>query len=54
MGEFGRRKVAEELAWEYSVENLLSAYERVSSKKAQWPLENLLSAYDRVFSKKPL
>ncbi len=28
MGEFGRRRVAEELAWEYSVENLLSAYER--------------------------
>ncbi len=31
MGEFGRRRVAEELAWEYSVENLLSAYERVFS-----------------------
>jgi len=31
MGEFGRRRVAEELAWEYSVENLLSAYERVLS-----------------------
>lgn len=32
MGEFGRRRVAEELAWEYSVENLLSAYQRVFSR----------------------
>jgi glycosyltransferase involved in cell wall biosynthesis len=28
MGEFGRRRVEEELAWEYSVENLLAAYQR--------------------------
>ena len=33
MGEFGRRRVAKELAWEYSVQNLLSAYERAFSKK---------------------
>jgi glycosyltransferase involved in cell wall biosynthesis len=33
MGEFGRRRVAEELAWEYSVQNLLSAYERAFRKK---------------------
>jgi glycosyltransferase involved in cell wall biosynthesis len=35
MGEFGRRRVEKELAWEYSVQNLLSAYERVFAKKAQ-------------------
>ena len=35
MGEFGRKRVAAELAWEYSVPNLLSAYERALSKKAQ-------------------
>ena len=28
MGEFGRRRVEEELAWEYSAKNLLAAYER--------------------------
>lgn len=33
MGEFGRRRVAKELAWEYSVQNLLSAYERAFNKK---------------------
>lgn len=33
MGEFGRVRVAQELAWEYSVQNLLSAYERAFSKK---------------------
>jgi glycosyltransferase involved in cell wall biosynthesis len=34
MGQFGRKRVAEELAWEYSVPNLLAAYERVFCKKA--------------------
>jgi hypothetical protein len=29
MGEFGRNRVEKELAWEYSVENLLAAYQRV-------------------------
>ena len=33
MGEFGRRRVEKELAWEYSVQNLLAAYERAFSKK---------------------
>jgi glycosyltransferase involved in cell wall biosynthesis len=33
MGEFGRRRVEKELAWEYSVPNLLAAYERVLSKR---------------------
>jgi glycosyltransferase involved in cell wall biosynthesis len=34
MGEFGRARVERELAWEYSVQNLLAAYERAFSKKA--------------------
>lgn len=33
MGEFGRRRVEEELAWKYSVPNLLSAYARVFTKR---------------------
>jgi len=36
MGEFGRRRVERELAWEYSVPNLLAAYERAFSKRG-WP-----------------
>ena len=32
MGEFGRRRVVEQLAWKYSVANLLAAYERALSK----------------------
>lgn len=32
MGEFGRRRIDKELAWEYSVSNLLAAYERAFSK----------------------
>jgi glycosyltransferase involved in cell wall biosynthesis len=34
MGQFGRRRVEKELAWEYSVKNLLAAYERAFSKTA--------------------
>lgn len=37
MGEFGRKRVAEELAWEYSEANLLSAYNRVFSRIANDP-----------------
>ena len=33
MGEFGRRRVEEELAWKYSVQNLLAAYQRALSKR---------------------
>ena len=33
MSEFGRRRVERELAWEYSVPNLLAAYERAFSKR---------------------
>jgi glycosyltransferase involved in cell wall biosynthesis len=29
MGQFGRKRVEEELAWDYSVENLLAAYRKV-------------------------
>lgn len=32
MGEFGRKRIEKELAWEYSVERLLAAYERAFSK----------------------
>jgi glycosyltransferase involved in cell wall biosynthesis len=32
MGEFGRRRVEEHLAWEHSVPNLLAAYDRAFSK----------------------
>ena len=32
MGEFGRRRIEQELAWEYSVEKLLAAYEKAFSK----------------------
>lgn len=32
MGEFGRRRVQEELAWEFSVANLLAAYEETCQK----------------------
>jgi hypothetical protein len=28
MGEFGRRRVETELAWEYSVQHLLAAYDK--------------------------
>jgi glycosyltransferase involved in cell wall biosynthesis len=36
MGEFGRSRVEKELAWEYSVPNLLAAYERALGKRG-WP-----------------
>ena len=32
MGEFGRRRIEQELAWQYSVEELLAAYEKAFSK----------------------
>ncbi len=32
MGEFGRKRVEEELAWDYSVKNLLTAYQRALNK----------------------
>jgi glycosyltransferase involved in cell wall biosynthesis len=33
MGEYGRKRVEEELAWEHSVANLLAAYDRAFSKR---------------------
>jgi glycosyltransferase involved in cell wall biosynthesis len=36
MGEFGRRRVERELAWQYSVQNLLAAYDRAFIKRG-WP-----------------
>jgi glycosyltransferase involved in cell wall biosynthesis len=35
MGEFGRKRVVEALAWEHSVKNLLAAYERAFNKEAR-------------------
>jgi len=32
MGQFGRRRIENELAWEHSVQNLLAAYEKAFSK----------------------
>lgn len=36
MGEFGRRRVEEYLAWEHSVKSLLAAYERAFKKNGLW------------------
>jgi glycosyltransferase involved in cell wall biosynthesis len=33
MGEFGRHRVEKELAWDYSVDNLLAAYQRAFRKR---------------------
>jgi glycosyltransferase involved in cell wall biosynthesis len=47
MGEYGRRRVEKELAWEYSAQNLLAAYERAFSKRApRWSFRQ--SAEHRV------
>jgi glycosyltransferase involved in cell wall biosynthesis len=35
MGDFGRRRIEEELAWQYSVPSLLAAYRRAFSKRAR-------------------
>jgi len=32
MGEFCRKRIEQELGWEYSVQNLLAAYQRVFTK----------------------
>jgi glycosyltransferase involved in cell wall biosynthesis len=46
MGDFGRRRVEKELAWEYSVQNLLAAYERAFSKRAL-PARQAVTTTDR-------
>jgi glycosyltransferase involved in cell wall biosynthesis len=38
MGQFGRKKVEEELSWKYSVSNLLAAYQRSFDKAARLQL----------------
>jgi len=35
MGEYGRKRVENELAWEYSVKNLLAAYDRAFEKRSE-------------------
>jgi glycosyltransferase involved in cell wall biosynthesis len=37
MGQFGRTRIEKELAWEYSVQNLLAAYEKAFSKMRSKP-----------------
>lgn len=37
MGEFGRRRVETELAWKYSVQNLLAAYEKALNQRVECP-----------------
>jgi glycosyltransferase involved in cell wall biosynthesis len=41
MGEFGRTRVQQDLAWEHSVEHLLAAYDRVFDRKTHWPFRIL-------------
>jgi glycosyltransferase involved in cell wall biosynthesis len=43
MGAIGQERVEKELAWEFSVENLLAAYERAFSKR-----EGSVAAYQRA------
>ncbi len=45
MGEFGRKRVAGELAWDYSVENLLAAYQRALYQEA--PAKTVSSSSSR-------
>jgi glycosyltransferase involved in cell wall biosynthesis len=35
MGEFGRKRIENELAWEYSVTNLMAAYEKAFAKRGE-------------------
>jgi glycosyltransferase involved in cell wall biosynthesis len=44
MSEFGRRRVEKELAWEYSVQNMLTAYEKAFSKRRDKPALQVDSA----------
>ena len=51
MGDFGYKRVAAELAWEYSVPNLLSAYDRAISKGTHGSLPHLLRGSDQTSGK---
>jgi glycosyltransferase involved in cell wall biosynthesis len=42
MGQFGRKRVEQELAWEYSVANLLAAYQRCYEPRELRPIEQAL------------
>ena len=46
MGQFGRRRVERELAWEYSVQELLAAYERAFTKRGL-PARQAVATADR-------
>ena len=50
MGEFGRRRVEQELAWNYSVDNLLAAYQRAFRKRAPTSEVNATSSRTRSHS----
>jgi hypothetical protein len=41
MGEVGRRRVQEGLAWEYSVPHLLAAYQRCFAKNTKFKVEHI-------------
>ena len=41
MGEFGRRRVENEIAWRYSVESMLAAYDKAFSKRG-WPQREIV------------
>ena len=43
MGECGRRRVVQELAWEHSVKNLLAAYDRAFSKRRTNTISEVLA-----------
>jgi len=54
MGRFGRKRVTEELAWEYSIRHLRAAYERAFSKQRH-PFAVLIQACAKsYYSVKPL
>jgi hypothetical protein len=44
MGEAGRRRVEDELAWEYSIQHLLAAYQRAFSKTRSFKRESIAFA----------
>jgi glycosyltransferase involved in cell wall biosynthesis len=48
MGEFGRTRVEKELAWEYSVQNLLAAYARAFAKKRGSPQRTAVEQTEKV------
>jgi glycosyltransferase involved in cell wall biosynthesis len=54
MGEFGRRRVREELAWQYSVENLRAAYDRALAGPALKKRTIAWSLMDCYYLVKPL